>query len=233
MQYTIPIWRMQLYQSSLTVHHLMYSAHACKTEMLHWWTKWCDFSRQRHLWTMFHILSILESWIPNLLRRYLVYFCRRVLIVSFISKYKLCHWFYIELLMFRHARCDGNIYKGDKDVQRPGKYSKSTVAIVYITRFVIFNGGNSFFFLHDDVNKWKHFPRYWPFVRGIHRSPVNSPHKGQWRGAFDVFFDPRLNKRLSKQSWGWWFETLSCPVWRHCNDKPRSVYSELPQKSLQ
>ena len=36
---------------------------------------------------------------------------------------------------------------------------------------------------HDDVIKWKHFPRYWPFVRGIHRSPVNSPHKGRWRGA--------------------------------------------------
>ena len=38
--------------------------------------------------------------------------------------------------------------------------------------------------IHDDVIKWKHFPRNWPFVRGIHRSPVNSPHKGQWRGAF-------------------------------------------------
>ena len=36
---------------------------------------------------------------------------------------------------------------------------------------------------HDDVIKWKHFPRYWPFVRGIHRGQVNSPHKGQWRGA--------------------------------------------------
>ena len=36
---------------------------------------------------------------------------------------------------------------------------------------------------HDDVIKWNHFPRNWPFVRGIHRSPVNSPHKGQWRGA--------------------------------------------------
>ena len=36
---------------------------------------------------------------------------------------------------------------------------------------------------HDDVIKWKHFPRNWPLVRGIHRSPVNSPHKGQWRGA--------------------------------------------------
>ena len=37
--------------------------------------------------------------------------------------------------------------------------------------------------LHDDVIKWKHFPRYWPFVREIHRSPTNSPHKGPWRGV--------------------------------------------------
>ena len=36
---------------------------------------------------------------------------------------------------------------------------------------------------HDDVIKWKHFPRYWRFVRGIHQSPVNSPHKGHWRRA--------------------------------------------------
>ena len=36
----------------------------------------------------------------------------------------------------------------------------------------------------DDVIKWKHFPRYWHSVRGIHRWPVNSPHKGQWHGAW-------------------------------------------------
>ena len=41
---------------------------------------------------------------------------------------------------------------------------------------------------HDDVIKWKHFPRYWPFVRGIHRSPVNFPHKGQWRRALMFSF---------------------------------------------
>ena len=42
--------------------------------------------------------------------------------------------------------------------------------------------------LHDDVIKWKHLPRYWSLVRGIHRSlvKVNSPHKGQWRG--DLMF---------------------------------------------
>ena len=48
--------------------------------------------------------------------------------------------------------------------------------------------------IHDDVIKWNHFPRYWPFVRGIHRSPVNSPHKGQWRGALKVsLICPRKN----------------------------------------
>ena len=36
---------------------------------------------------------------------------------------------------------------------------------------------------HDDIIKWRHFPRYWPFVRGYHRSPVIFPHKGQWRWA--------------------------------------------------
>ena len=36
---------------------------------------------------------------------------------------------------------------------------------------------------HDDVIKWKHFPHYWPFVQGIHQSPVNSLHKAQWHGA--------------------------------------------------
>ena len=38
--------------------------------------------------------------------------------------------------------------------------------------------------LHDDAIKWNHFPRYCSFVQGLHRSPVNSTHKGQWRGAF-------------------------------------------------
>ena len=36
---------------------------------------------------------------------------------------------------------------------------------------------------HDDVIKWNHFPRYWPYVRGIHWSTVISPHKDHWHGA--------------------------------------------------
>ena len=64
---------------------------------------------------------------------------------------------------------------------------------------------------------WRHqmetFSRYWPFVRGIHRSPVNyPPTQRPVTRSFDVFFDLRLNKRFSKQSSGWWFETLTCPL---------------------
>ena len=52
-------------------------------------------------------------------------------------------------------------------------------------------------------------------------SPVTGefPSYRQWR---DVFFDLRLNKRLSKQSRRWWFETPSRSLWRHCNLVPNS-----------
>ena len=62
-------------------------------------------------------------------------------------------------------------------------------------------------------------PRYWSFVWGIHRSPVNSSHKGQLRRAFIFSLICALNKRLSKQSLGWWLETSSCALWRHCNQR--------------
>ena len=70
---------------------------------------------------------------------------------------------------------------------------------------------------HDDLINWKHFPRYWPIVRGNHWSPVNSPQKRPVTRSFDVLFDLRLNKRVSKQSCGWWFEKLPRLLWCHCN----------------
>ena len=71
---------------------------------------------------------------------------------------------------------------------------------------------------HADVIKWKLFPHYWPFVRGSHRSPVNPPHRGHSREALMFSLICALNKRLSKQSWGWWFETPSGALLRHCNE---------------
>ena len=65
---------------------------------------------------------------------------------------------------------------------------------------------------HDDVIKLNHSPHHWPFMRGIHRWPVDSLHKGSGKRSFDVFCILRLNKRLSKQSRRRWFETLHVRV---------------------
>ena len=52
----------------------------------------------------------------------------------------------------------------------------------------------------------------------------NSPVPGEFptqrpvTRSFDVYFDLRPNKRLGKQSWGWWFQTLSWSLWRHRNE---------------
>ena len=70
---------------------------------------------------------------------------------------------------------------------------------------------------HEDVIKWKRFSLYWPFVRGIYRSLVNSSSQRPVTRSFGGFFDLRLNTRLSKQSRRRWFETLSRSLWRHCN----------------
>ena len=54
-------------------------------------------------------------------------------------------------------------------------------------------------YMHDDVIQRKHFSRYWPIVRGIHRSSVNSPHKGRWRGLWCFLSSEpgRVNNRKS------------------------------------
>ena len=77
---------------------------------------------------------------------------------------------------------------------------------------------------HDDVIKWKHFPRYWPFGRRIHRSPVNSPHKVQWSG--DLMFSLICD-------WinGWVNNSEAddlrrhrYPLWHHCNEHFTEYY---------
>ena len=56
--------------------------------------------------------------------------------------------------------------------------------MVFAIRDILLQAWNSVPQFHDDVIKWKYFPRYWPFKRGVHRSPVNYPHKGHWREAW-------------------------------------------------
>ena len=74
------------------------------------------------------------------------------------------------------------------------------------------------YIFHDDVIKWKHFPRNWPLC-GEFTGPGEFPTQRPVARSFGVFFDLRLNKRLSKQPWGWWFETPLWSLWCQCNAK--------------
>ena len=76
---------------------------------------------------------------------------------------------------------------------------------------------------HDDVIKWKHFRVTGPLC-GEFAGPGEFPTQRPVTRSFDVFFDLRLNKRLSKQPWGRWFETPSWSLWRHCDVYGRTVY---------
>ena len=71
--------------------------------------------------------------------------------------------------------------------------------------------------IHDDVIKWNHFLRHWPSVRGIHRSPVNSPHKGHRRGALQFsLISAWINGRVNMQgqnNWGNWGSPGVMKLW--------------------
>ena len=77
--------------------------------------------------------------------------------------------------------------------------------------------------LRCDKTWWRHQMETFSALLAI--CAVNSPVTGEFTAqrpvtrSFDVFFDLRLNKRLNKQSWGKWFETLSRLLWRHCNEE--------------
>ena len=118
--------------------------------------------------------------------------------------------------------------KVDTDIWRHGTLDHNMVMGNYVCVLIlrrqhhVFSSRNlmqRWNLFQDDFIKRKHYPRYWPFVRRIHRSRANSPHKERpvtW--SFDVFFDLCLNKQLNTQSWGLWFEIPSHPLSRQSND---------------
>ena len=74
-------------------------------------------------------------------------------------------------------------------------------------------------YFHHDVIKWKRFSRYWPFVWGNHRSPVNSHHKNQWRGALEFsLICAWTNGWVNNRNAG---DLMTSPrsFWRHINGK--------------
>ena len=74
---------------------------------------------------------------------------------------------------------------------------------------------------HFIIPWWRHQMETFSALLAIcaGNSPVSGecPTQRPVTRSFDAYFDLRPNKRLSKQSWGWWFETLSPPLWRHRN----------------
>ena len=89
------------------------------------------------------------------------------------------------------------------------------------------------------VNPWISFTSWWrhqmeTFSALLAICAGNSPGTGEFLAqspvtrSFDVFIDLCLNKRLSKQWWGWWFETPSRPLWRHPNIDKEYYMTILP-----
>ena len=79
-------------------------------------------------------------------------------------------------------------------------------------------------FTRSPVTWWCHqmetFPRYWPFVRGIHRSRWIPRTKASDAELWCILWSAP-EKRLSKQPWGWWFETPSWSLWCHWTENWR------------
>ena len=76
--------------------------------------------------------------------------------------------------------------------------------------------------VHDDIIKWKRFSELLAICMGHLLVTGEFPAQRPVMQSFDVFFDLCLNKQLSKQLWGWWFEMPLHPLWHHCNDlKPQ------------
>ena len=77
------------------------------------------------------------------------------------------------------------------------------------------------YYEHISITWWRHQMETFSALLAI--CAGNSPATGELpvqrpvTRSFDVFFDLHLNERWSKQSWGWWFETPLCPLWRHSN----------------
>ena len=105
----------------------------------------------------------------------------------------------------------------------PLKLSNSISFLRVRPQFSIYSSSNVLIY-----SWWRHqmetFSALLAICAGNSPVPAEFPAQRPVTRSFDVFFDLRLNNRLNKQSWGWWFERLSCPLWRQCNVEYRYVY---------
>ena len=124
----------------------------------------------------------------------------------------------------RRAPCDKRTWNITRPIWRQTDFTKSTennhicVSVSFLC-WKIYRRDNANMCL---TTWWRH--QLEPFSALLALCAGNSPFIGEFIAqrpatrSFDVFFDLPLNERLSKQSWGWWFETSSRPLWSHSND---------------
>ena len=131
-----------------------------------------------------------------------------------------------------HGPCcfDSNVIQGTIAVENSCWYNSISVTRV-ATMFVHATAAQLTYIMcvsHEDIMTKKSFWSWWrhqmeTFSALLALCAGNSPVTGEFPAqrpvthSFDVFFHLRPNKQLSKQSWGWWFETLSHSLWRHSN----------------
>ena len=123
-----------------------------------------------------------------------------------------------------------NVFPESPDVRRSLYTTHTTILMTHLDKWP-----NS-----CHVSWWRHQMETFSALLAIYAG--NKPVAGEFPAlrpvtrSFDVFFNLRLNNRLSKESWGWWFEMLSRPLWRHRNvyhnysPRPRSVSAWNPWK---
>ena len=113
---------------------------------------------------------------------------------------------------------NGNIMQMETHVQSQWEISLNMFVVIG-SHIVIFMIAPLMWYSHMMTSSNGNICRVTGPLCGEFTGPGEFPTQRPVTRSFDVYFDLRLNKRLSKQPWGWWFETLLCPLWRHSNDK--------------
>ena len=134
--------------------------------------------------------------------------------------YSLCMYIHANLRIVKHLQTD---YWGCMIICRTFKTFCPRLALLYCVVLRYWSILPIFLITSPpNITWWRHQVETFSALLAI--CAGNSPVSGEFPAqkpvtrSFDVFFDVRLIKRLSKRSRGWWFETLSYPLWRHRND---------------
>ena len=142
-------------------------------------------------------------------------------------------WFNIKMSSYQYR----NSHYGDETILRPSylhngiSYTGKMTSLYWIRAQYLNVIHLAFLVLKRECSRtwWRHqmetFSALLALCAGNSSVPSEFPTQWPVTRGFDVFFDLRPNKRLSKLSWGWWFETLSCSLWlwRHCNECSISI----------